>query len=65
MGVEEIIALITGLAQSIPALLNVITAAQQTGGVVPASQVAAVLSQYGIDRAVLAAAIAKAGAGGK
>jgi hypothetical protein len=65
MGVEEIIALISGISQAIPSLLNLITAAQQTGGVVPPAQVAAVLSQYGIDRAVLAAAIAKAQASGK
>jgi hypothetical protein len=65
MPVEEIISLIMGLSQAIPALLNSITAAQQTNGIVPAAQVATILSQYGIDRAVLAAAIAKAQTAGK
>lgn len=65
MPVEEIIALISGLAQAIPSLLNSITAAQQSNGQVPAATIASIMNQYGIDRAVLAAAIAKASTSGK
>jgi Mrp family chromosome partitioning ATPase len=66
MPVSEAIAILLGLLQAAPALLNEITAAQASpGGVVPAAAIAALFSKYGVDRAVLAAAIANAAAQGK
>lgn len=60
----EVVNLLASLLQAAPALLNAITAAGGTG-TIPATTVADIFTKYGIDRAVFAAAIAKAEAAGK
>jgi hypothetical protein len=65
MPVAEIVQLLLGLLSAAPELVNAITAAQGTNGVVPATTIAAIFSKYGIDRAVFAAAIAQSAAAGK
>lgn len=54
-----ILAILQGLLGAAPALLALFQQAS-SGGAVSATQVNQVLSQYGIDRAVFAAAIAQA-----
>ena len=65
MPVAAVLELLMGLLQAAPEVVNAITAAQATGGIVPAATIAAIFSKYGLDRAVFAAAIAKAEAAGK
>jgi hypothetical protein len=65
MPVTELVTILLGLLQAAPALVNEITAAQASGGIVPAANITAIFSKYGIDRAVLSAAIANAAVAGK
>jgi hypothetical protein len=65
MPVSEIVTLLLGLLQAAPELVNAITGAQSTNGVVPAATITAIFNKYGIDRAVFAAAIANSAAAGK
>lgn len=65
MPVSEIVTILMGLLQAAPDLVNAITSAQSNNGVVPASTITGIFSKYGIDRAVLSAAIANAAAQGK
>lgn len=66
MPVSEIIAILLGLLQAAPALLNEISAAKASpDGIVPAATIAAIFSKYGVDRAALSVAIANAAAQGK
>jgi hypothetical protein len=55
-----ILALLEGVLGAAPQLLALFNRATTTGQPVPASDVAAILTQYGIDRAVFAGAIATA-----
>ena len=64
MPVAAVLELLMGLLQAAPEVVNLITAAQATGGVVPTASIAAILTKYGIDRAVFVAAIANAQAKG-
>jgi hypothetical protein len=64
MPVAEVLQLLLGLMNALPELTNAITAAQATG-TVPAATIQAIFSKYGLDRAVLASAIASATAAGK
>lgn len=64
MSVAEVLQLLMGLLQAAPEVVNAITAAQSNNGVVPPATITAIFSKYGIDRAVLAAAIANAAAAG-
>lgn len=59
MSAELILALLNGVLGAAPELLALFQKAN-TGGTVAATDVTAVLSKYGIDRAVFAAAIAAA-----
>jgi len=59
MSAEMILVLLQGVLGAAPQLLALFTQAK-AGQAVSTTQVAQVLSQYGIDRAVFAAAIAKA-----
>lgn len=61
MTAEMIFAILQGVLGAAPELLSLFTQAQ-SGTPVTASQVSTVLTQYGIDRAVFAAAIATANA---
>lgn len=65
MPVAEALQLLLGLTGALPELINAITAAQSTGGIVPPATIQALFTKYGIDRAVFTAAIAKAEAAGK
>jgi hypothetical protein len=65
MPASELVTILLSLLQAAPDILNEITAAQSTGGVVPAANITAIFSKYGVDRAVLSAAIATASAQGK
>jgi hypothetical protein len=66
MPVTEIVQILLGLLNAAPQLVNAITAAQASpDGIVPAATISAIFSKYGIDRAVLSAAIANAAAQGK
>lgn len=65
MPVSEIVTLLLGLLQAAPELVNAITSAQGTGGVVPPATIAAIFTKYGIDRAVFQNAINVAAAAGK
>jgi hypothetical protein len=66
MPVSEVVTILLGLLQAAPDLVNAITAAQASpNGTVPAGTITAIFSKYGVDRAVLAAAIANAAAQGK
>lgn len=58
MTAEIILAIIQALTGSLPQLIELFSTAK-SGGTVTATQVQAILTQYGIDRAVFAAAIAK------
>ena len=64
MTAAAILALVEGLAGSVPALLALFNKAS-AGGTVTTADVSAILSQYGIDRAVFVAAIATSQAAGK
>jgi hypothetical protein len=65
MPVSEIVTLLLGLLQAAPELVNAITSAQGTNGVVPPATIAAIFTKYGIDRAVFQNAINVAEAAGK
>jgi len=65
MPVAQIVELLLGLLNAAPELVNAITAAQGTNGVVPPATITAIFSKYGIDRAVFQAAIATSAAAGK
>ena len=66
MPVSEIVTILMGLLQAAPELVNAITVAQSSPtGTVPPATITAIFSKYGIDRAVLSAAIANAAAAGK
>lgn len=65
MPVAQIVELLLGLLSAAPQLVNAITAAQGTNGIVPPETITAIFSKYGIDRAVFAAAIAQSQAAGK
>jgi hypothetical protein len=65
MPVSEVLQLLLGLLAAAPEVVNAITAASGTGGVVPAATITGIFSKYGLDRAVFAAAIASAQAAGK
>lgn len=58
MTAEMILAIIQGVAGALPQLIDLFNTVK-SGGTASASQVQAILNQYGIDRAVFAAAIAK------
>ena len=58
MTAEMILAIIQGLTGALPQLIDLFNTVK-SGGTASATQVAAVLNQYGIDRAVFAASIAK------
>jgi hypothetical protein len=65
MPVSEIVTILLGLLQAAPELVNAITSAQSTNGIVPAATIQAIFTKYGVDRAVFAAAIANSAAAGK
>jgi hypothetical protein len=65
MPVSEIVTILLGLLNAAPALVNEITAAQGNNGIVPAANIQAIFTKYGVDRAVFSAAIANASAAGK
>jgi hypothetical protein len=65
MPVAEVLELLMGLLQAAPEVVNAITAAQGTAGVVPAATIAAIFNKYGLDRAVFQNAITVAAAAGK
>lgn len=64
MTAAAIIALITGLSSAVPELLALYTRVS-AGGTATAADVQAILSKYGVDRAVFVAAIAASEAAGK
>jgi hypothetical protein len=65
MPVEQVIQILMALLQAAPDVVNLITAARATNGIVPAEQIAQIFNKYGIDRAVFVASIATAKAAGK
>ena len=65
MPVAEAVTLLLGLLQAAPELVNAITAAQGTGGVIPPATISAIFNKYGIDRAVFQNAITAAAGTGK
>lgn len=65
MPVAEIVQLLLGILSAAPELVNAITSAQGTNGVVPPTTIANIFAKYGIDRAVFAAAIAQSAAAGR
>jgi hypothetical protein len=65
MPVAQVLELLMGLLQAAPEIVNAITAAQGTNGIVPAATITAIFNKYGLDRAVFASAIATAAAAGK
>lgn len=64
MNAAAIIALVTGLSSAVPELLALYTKIGATG-TATAADVSAILSKYGVDRAVFVAAIAASEAAGK
>ena len=65
MPVAQIVELLLGLLSAAPELVNAITGAQGTNGIVPPATIAAIFSKYGIDRAVFQNAINTATVAGK
>jgi len=65
MPVADVLQLLLGFLAAAPEVVNAITAAQSTNGIVPAATITSIFNKYGLDRAVFSAAIAQAAAVGK